>query len=215
MNSGSRRHPAAAIVVDEPRLAAAVLTIIERDQAAVASRPATMAELERHSAGAAFDVAVVSAGSTRRERYAAFAQARAVAPHTPLVGIWPGDEPAEHRRALRAGIDGLVTESRLETALGATIRAALHGLACVPGWTGRRPPPVELSSREKQIVGMAILGISNEEASRRLGLSESTVKGYLSSAYAKLGVHSRAAAAAVILDPEGNLATKLLTIPGE
>jgi DNA-binding NarL/FixJ family response regulator len=211
----NRRYPVVAVVVDQSPLAATVRTIIEREQATIGPRAGTIAELESHLAEAAFDVAVVGTGSTRRERYAAFAQARAVAPQTPLVGIWPGDEPAEHQRALRAGIDGLVSEGRLETALGPTIRAALQGLACVPAWAARRPDSVELSSREKQIVGMAILGISNEEVARRLDLSESTVKGYLSSAYAKLGVHSRAAAAARILDPNGGLATEILTIAAE
>lgn len=212
VNQDSGGHPRILVIVDRPSLATTVLTTMRGTPATIAPRPGTLAELESTAAGGAFDLVVVSAGSTRRQRYDAFGRARAAVPQTPLVGIWPSDEPAEHRRALRAGVDGVVSERCVETALAATICAVLSGLTCAPGRSARRPDTFELSSREKQIVAMAILGLSNEEVARHLDLSESTIKGHLSSAYAKLGVHSRAAAAALILDPNGGLAKKILTI---
>ncbi len=44
-------------------------------------------------------------------------------------------------------------------------------------------------------------GSTNALIARELGLAESTIKSHLSSAFAKLGVASRAEAAALILDP--------------
>jgi DNA-binding NarL/FixJ family response regulator len=44
------------------------------------------------------------------------------------------------------------------------------------------------------------VGLTNAQIADRLGLSESTVKSHLSSAFTKLGVASRAEAAALIRD---------------
>jgi DNA-binding CsgD family transcriptional regulator len=59
-----------------------------------------------------------------------------------------------------------------------------------------RPP---LSPRERQILAMVVLDFSNAEIARKLFVSESNVKNHLSSAFQKLGVKSRSAAAALIL----------------
>ena len=72
-------------------------------------------------------------------------------------------------------------------------------------------PPV-LSSREKQILGLVVMGFMNGQIAEQLFLAESTVKSHLSSAFNKLGVRSRSEAAALILDPQGSLGTGILAI---
>jgi LuxR family transcriptional regulator of csgAB operon len=69
-----------------------------------------------------------------------------------------------------------------------------------------------LSMREKQVLGMLVMGATNAEIASKLFLAESTVKSHLSSAYAKLGVRSRKDAASMILDPVEGLGPGILTI---
>jgi DNA-binding CsgD family transcriptional regulator len=75
-----------------------------------------------------------------------------------------------------------------------------------------RPP---LSPRERQILAMVVLDFSNAEIARKLFVSESNVKNHLSSAFQKLGVKSRSAAAELILDRESGLGPGILRISPE
>ena len=59
---------------------------------------------------------------------------------------------------------------------------------------------------------MVVLQCSNAEISRRLWLTESSVKNHLTSAFAKLGVTSRTAATDLIMDPEAGLGLGILRI---
>jgi NarL family two-component system response regulator YdfI len=56
---------------------------------------------------------------------------------------------------------------------------------------------LSLTNREREVLAGVARGERSKEISARLGLSERTVKAYLSSIYDKLGVDSRAAAIAV------------------
>ena len=116
------------------------------------------------------------------------------------------------RRAVDSGVDGIAFDEQLEVALEPTLAAVLAGQTVVPRelrTAVRRPP---LSFREKQILGMVVMGFTNNEIGARLFLAESTVKCHLSSAFSKLGVRSRNEAAAMILDPNGSLGTGILAI---
>jgi DNA-binding NarL/FixJ family response regulator len=124
-----------------------------------------------------------------------------------------GPERREHLlRALEAGVDAVVLESRLATTLGPTIHAVVAGQACVPRELRRRLERPVLSGREKQVLAMVAAGFTNVEIADRLYLAESTVKGHLSSAFAKLGVHTRREATALVLDAEARLGVGLLAV---
>jgi DNA-binding NarL/FixJ family response regulator len=114
------------------------------------------------------------------------------------------DPTREHdiRRAFRAGADGLVFASDVDRALAPTVRAVLAGQLSLPCQHRRHLEKQALSYREQQVLGLVINGATNRQAADALVLAESTVKGHLASAFAKLGVRSRAEAAAVLLDPE-------------
>jgi DNA-binding NarL/FixJ family response regulator len=117
-------------------------------------------------------------------------------------------------RAVDGGADGVVFVEQLATALAPTVAAVLAGQTSVPGQlrtSVRRPP---LSFRERQILGMVVIGLTNSQIGARLFLAESTVKSHLSSAFTKLGVRSRSEAAALILDPQESLGRGILALMG-
>jgi len=116
------------------------------------------------------------------------------------------------RRAVDGGVNGFVFTELLETALAPTVEAVLAGQTAVPmqlRGSIRRP---SLSFREKQILGLVVMGFTNSQIGSRLFLAERTVKSHLSSAFTKLGVRSRSEAAALILDPRESLGMGILGI---
>jgi DNA-binding NarL/FixJ family response regulator len=117
------------------------------------------------------------------------------------------------RRALQAGAQAVVTEPLIESALIPSISAALAGQIVMPAGARRGGQPGVLTTREKQILGLVVMGMTNAEIASKLFLAESTVKSHLSSAFAKLGVSSRSEAANVILDPQSGAGLGILTIP--
>ena len=205
---------AVAVVVDRAALRARVVASLETAGIDCPIVLDSLGRLSRETVNGAVDAIVLRAGATRMQAFEMFAAARTAFADQPIVGIWPDDERREHRRGLRTGIDALLLESQIETALVAAVRAVCLGLVCLP-----RVAPgfaIEtLSNREKQVLGMLIMGFTNAEIGRRLYVAESTVKSHLSSAYVKIGVRSRKDAAALIHDPDEGLGTGILAIsPG-
>jgi DNA-binding NarL/FixJ family response regulator len=174
----------------------------------------SIATLAAHGGDGGFDAIVMRIGASHVRVIDAFRAARERFPHASIVGLWPGDQGREDRRALRAGVDGLLREDQIESALVPTLRAVCSGLVCFPRPATAHGQCETLSRREKQVLGMLVMGFTNAEIGRRLFLAESTVKSHLSSAYTKLGVRSRKDAAAVILDPDGGLGTRILALSG-
>jgi len=58
-------------------------------------------------------------------------------------------------------------------------------------------PPATLSPREREVLQLVASGLENKQIARELGISDATVKTYLSGVFEKLDVRSRAEAVAV------------------
>jgi len=134
---------------------------------------------------------------------------------TPIVLACAELERWEVRAALAAGAAGIVLHEDLDSALGPCVQAVLAGQTCVPRDHWRQIEPPALSSREKQILGLVVMGYMNGQIAEQLFLAESTVKSHLSSAFGKLGVRSRNEAVNLILDPERGLGMGILALGGE
>jgi DNA-binding NarL/FixJ family response regulator len=134
-------------------------------------------------------------------------------PRTRAVVVLAHPRREDLRRALDAGADGAVLSIRLAATLGPAVRAVCAGQACVPRELRRQFQRPALSPREKQVLAMVATGLTNGEVAARLYLSESTVKGHLAGAFAKLDVHSREEATALVLDPEARVGIALLAFP--
>jgi DNA-binding NarL/FixJ family response regulator len=136
------------------------------------------------------------------------------APELPIVVVCDCTDRRNARRVVDAGVDGLVFAEQLGYALAPTVAAVLAGQTAIPRVlrAGLRRP--SLSFREKQVLGMVVMGFTNSEIASRLFVAESTVKSHLSAAFRKLGVQSRNEAASLILDPQGSLGPGILAITG-
>jgi DNA-binding NarL/FixJ family response regulator len=133
----------------------------------------------------------------------------------PVVVVVP-DSASTNREVVRGllarGVNAIVAASRVESALAPSVRAACAGQIVVPAEAREAMARPSLTVREKQVLGMVVLGFTNGEIAGKLHLAESTVKSHLSSAFPKLGVRSRREATAAILDPKTGLGTGILAI---
>lgn len=123
--------------------------------------------------------------------------------------------PGEIRFALATGVAGVVQADSLTAALLPCVASVFAGQVSVPRAEARQVEPAALSTREKQILGLVVMGCMNGEIAERLVVAESTVKSHLSSAFGKLGVRSRNEAVALILDSERGLGMGILGLGGE
>lgn len=190
----------------ESALAADAMTVASRWRGPAAPQPA--------GAGPVADVLVVVLGHGVTERDQQMRRLRRGLPDVYLIAVIPADSRRGIRRAVEAGADGVVFESELETALAPTIRAMLAGQIAVPQARRREVDRPTLSNREKQVLGMVVMGKSNKAIAAELFLAESTVKCHLSSAFAKLGVRSRNEAADLVLQSGSELGFSMVLAPG-
>lgn len=135
-------------------------------------------------------------------------------PHLRVVLVAPAADPSDVREAFAAGADGLVLEATLEFSLGPAIIAVSSGQLVLPRAGRAHLAGPILSTREKQVLALVVLGLANAEIARKLHVAETTVKSHLSSAFRKLGVRSRSEASARILDPNDGLGVGILSITG-
>ncbi len=140
---------------------------------------------------------------------------RAIRTHefvAPIVLVGTFSSPRAVREAIDNGADGLVALHELETTLPPTLDAVCAGQIAFPREVRSHVWRPLLSTREKQVLGMVVLGFTNGEIARKLVVAETTVKSHLSAAFRKLGVRSRTEASELILDPERGLGTGILAI---
>ncbi len=133
----------------------------------------------------------------------------------PVIVVCEAIRPGELRLALGAGVAGVVLAGSLASSLASCAAAVCAGQVCVPKVQARQVEAASLSAREKQILGLVVMGYMNGEIAEQLVVAESTVKSHLSSAFAKLGVRSRHEAVDLILDSERGLGMGILGIGGE
>jgi DNA-binding NarL/FixJ family response regulator len=105
--------------------------------------------------------------------------------------------------AIDAGAVGYILKDADPSEIVAAVRAAAGGdapfspraaRALLQRRAGRRTGE-ELTAREREVLGLVGKGLANKQISRRLGISEKTVKAHLSSVFQRIGVSDRTSAA--------------------
>jgi DNA-binding NarL/FixJ family response regulator len=112
-----------------------------------------------------------------------------------VVAISRDLRPDLRARALAKGAHGWVSMSARSDELIDAVEAAAWG-APLPGPGDRLGRDVGLTDREVEVLALVTQGLSNNEIADRLFLSINSVKSYIRSAYAKIGVRSRTQAVA-------------------
>jgi DNA-binding NarL/FixJ family response regulator len=156
-------------------------------------------------------VIVLAAAAREDARLRAIRALAAAQPAAAILAVIPAGGPnTAVRRVLLAGAAGVVVEEDIERALVPAARAILAGQLTIPIAFMQQIAPRPLSHREKQILSLVVLGMTNREIANRLFLAESTVKTHLASAFRKIDARSRAEAVARIEDPESGYGPAIL-----
>jgi DNA-binding NarL/FixJ family response regulator len=213
---GTRRstgEDAAALIAGEGT-PETIAEILDRQGLAVAAFDCTDALLEEERARN-FAVIVVCIDATTASLPGLIEPLTQRFPRVPVIVVCSSIQRRAVRAALASGAAGVVLHDDLEYALGACLQAVRAGQVCLPRRSWQQIEPPVLSSREKQVLGLVVMGYMNSQIAEQLFLAESTIKGHLSSAFEKLGVRSRHEAAARILDPQGGLGVGILALGGQ
>jgi two-component system response regulator DesR len=110
--------------------------------------------------------------------------------------------PGYLRRAMDAGVRGYLLKDRPATELAMAIRTvaaggrAIDGTLAIDAWG--EPDP--LTDRERVVLRLAAEGLGSSAIGERVGLSEGTVRNYLSEAIQKTGGTNRTDAARIARD---------------
>lgn len=164
------------------------------------------------STGAGVRQLIVYCESVSTDQLERFKELKRDAPDILILAVCESADRRAVRRLLDSGIDGLVFADQIEEALGATVAAVFAGQMVLPRDMRDLVDRPSLSTRERQILAMVVMGLTNQEIGARMFLAESTVKSHLSSAYNKLGVRSRSEAVTVIMDRPGSLGTGIAAV---
>jgi len=116
------------------------------------------------------------------------------APSVPVV-LWIDDAATEFiSQALACGVLGLLRKRASQNSLMECLREVSQHRLWVENDLSRQllsTRNVKLTKRERELASLLAQGLKNKEIAYRLGITEGTVKVYLSRLYGKLGVNDR------------------------
>jgi DNA-binding NarL/FixJ family response regulator len=132
-------------------------------------------------------------------------------PDLPVLILSMSDDAENVESAVRAGAAGYLLKNAPREELLRAIQAAAAGDAYLQAEVARpilsrfadevraRADAPALSPREIDVLTLVAEGLTDRQIGSRLGIGETTVKGYLRGAYEKLGAADRAQAVAIAL----------------
>ena len=208
--------PIRVVVVDDHTvMRAGVVSLL-----APASDIAVVGEAEDGRAGVELverltpDVALVDLRMPVMDGVTATAAITAGPAATRVLILTTYDTDVEIERAVEAGAIGYLLKDTTGEQLAEAVRGAARGETVLAPRVAerlvarmRRPAPVVLTAREKDVLGAVADGLSNAEIGRRLVIAEATVKTHLLRVFAKLDVSDRTRAVVVALE-QGLLADR-------
>jgi DNA-binding NarL/FixJ family response regulator len=127
-------------------------------------------------------------------------------PQMKILAVTALDDPKAVDDALRMGFRGYLTKDTPVARFISSLEAIVDGQVVaphrlIPGGHRRRPADdisllvTQLTSREREVLGLLMEGADGRTIARRLGISRNTVRTHVQSILTKLQVHSRLEAA--------------------
>ncbi|NRQ38673.1 response regulator transcription factor [Nonomuraea sp. NN258] len=186
------------IADDEDLLRGALAALLNlEDGMDVVAEAATSTEAVRLARTHRPDIAVLDLEMPPADGLRAATEIRAELP-TRIILVTRHARPAVLRRALAAGVSGFVPKTTPATKLAEIIRDVAAGRRYVDpdiAASALTENECPLTERELEVLRASRTGASVNEIAAQVHLASGTVRNYLSSAMAKLGVASRHAAA--------------------
>lgn len=177
----------------------------------VAGEAATAAQARGRILAVQPDVAIVDVRLPDGSGIDVCRKVKQEAPEIRCLMLTAYDDDDALRAAIIAGADGYVIKDIQGSSLLADIRAVAAGKRLIdPGIASRIATQLKqpeddprfgsLVLRERQVLALIADGFTNRQIGDRLGLAEKTVKNYVSSLLAKLGLERRTQAAVFQLE---------------
>ncbi len=174
---------------------------------AFANAEAMLAALRTAESDERPEVLLLDVGLPGRSGLEVIGDALALAPDCRVVILTVFEDEKKISAAISAGASGYLLKTARPEQIAEAIHEAAHGgspmsptiAASVVKLLARltKPAPaVDLSPRELELLKLLVEGLTAKEIADRLGVSIHTTDTHTRHLYAKLGVHSRAAAAA-------------------
>ncbi|MFI1649832.1 response regulator [Streptomyces avidinii] len=189
---------------DHPVVRAGLRAVLDTEpDFAVVAEAATAERAVELAVGEAVDVVLMDLQFGRGmhgSEATALITARPGAPRVLVLTTY--DTDADILAAVEAGASGYLLKDAPPEELAAAVRTAAAGQsALAPAVALRlmdrmRTPAEALTKRELEVLQLVADGLSNQQISKKLFLSQATVKSHLVHVYAKLGVDSRTSAVA-------------------
>ncbi|MBZ4039123.1 response regulator [Novilysobacter selenitireducens] len=142
------------------------------------------------------DVVIADVGMPRLNGIQAMAQLRADGILVPFIFLTMHAEPCLAAEALRAGAAGYVLKSAAGEELISAVRTVLEGGRYVtPSLgahlaSGASKPPVVLTDKQLQVLGLVATGMRSKQVAHQLGISIRTVESHKYAIMQALDVHS-------------------------
>jgi DNA-binding NarL/FixJ family response regulator len=149
------------------------------------------------------DVALLDIRMPGKDGLSALGEMLAADPSAKVVMLTTSSMEEDVYAALNAGAKGYVLKDRNPENIVKAVRTVAEGGTFIPDdikaiYKARSEEP-ELTSTEREAVGLLVQGLSNKAIAEKVGISEDGVKVRLKHAYEKLGVNDRAGAISVAI----------------
>lgn len=149
------------------------------------------------------DITIMDLRLPRMSGVDAITAIRAESPQARFIVLTTFDGDEDIYRALQAGAKGYLLKGMNAEELTGAIRTVHAGKTKIPAVVAERLAErvsgAELTTRELEVLGLIVKGLSNKEIGDRLHISEATVKTHINNLLSKLGVSDRTQAATTAL----------------
>ena len=181
------------VSTDEPMVEAGVRTILGSD-AELALLAVATSHAELLSSAQLYQPDVIVCGLSRETDLRSIYQLQGVAPSAALV-LWTREISAEMaHQAVEQGVRGFVSTTSSTSHFRECLLTAARGELWMESSLTMNllhNRPVHLSKRQSELISLLVQGLKNKEIAMTLGISEGTVKAYLTTLYEKVGARDR------------------------